>query len=171
MCFMSFMVEIFPLKSGVAVVGSIRPMRLRREAKATQQVWMPDSLIGPNRFSRCRLIFINLPVTSRQRIVVIIPWGTVVNTDSNSTETTRSDLRKVAGWIGAWIIALPLLYILSIGPVIKLGDMLSPSAGFQRVANTAYAPLFWISQNSDPFQDFLWWYIFDLWRCTMPPLK
>ena len=88
--------------------------------------------------------------------------------DTTNAEETRSDLRKAVSWIGALLIVLPIIYILSMGPATKLVDfhVITISAW-----KTFYSPLAPVCSRCEPFRDFLMWYIFDVWRNPYPPLK
>lgn len=66
-------------------------------------------------------------------------------------------------WV--WFVTLPVLYVLSVGPVIWIAALVSrwfPSAaGIQETAmfQTIYAPLRLAAHHSPWFSDFLFWYI------------
>ncbi len=56
------------------------------------------------------------------------------------------------------VLLLPVLYVLSIGPVVRwYPDELPPWA------LVLYAPLVWLDENSEAFRYFANWYA-DLWR-------
>ena len=84
-----------------------------------------------------------------------------MDSQTNSADETRSDLRKAASWIGTLIIALPVLYILSTGPVIKLaeGGVISGS-----MVEAIYGPVMTLSDHSEVFKKVLYWYVIDVWR-------
>ena len=75
-------------------------------------------------------------------------------------------------WVASLIIALPLLYVLSIGPVLKVSR-----ANHTLEVNTfwigffVYLPLDSLAKNCKPFEQFLDWYIDDVWRVPPPSFR
>jgi hypothetical protein len=95
-----------------------------------------------------------------------------MKTAPSATEATPKATRKKAKRVVALLIALPILNILSIGPVAKLVDtfpVLVPP--LEPVATFVYYPLSETAKQYDPVGRFLWWYVFDVWRCTPPQLR
>ena len=84
--------------------------------------------------------------------------------DSSNTEETRSDVRKATSLIGAVLLALPIIYVLSVGPAAKLAQyhVISPSA-----VVSFYAPLEWLARQSQPLGNLMRWYVLDVWRVKL----
>ena len=81
--------------------------------------------------------------------------------NATNTEPTRSDMRKAASWIGALLIALPIFYILSIGPAAKLVQYHVVNLSTIR---SFYAPLEWLGDQSKPMRIIIHWYVTEVWR-------
>jgi len=63
-------------------------------------------------------------------------------------------------WV--WIVGVMLvLYVLSVGPVMKLVQfrVVRPS-----VVDVAYSPVFWLTSQSLLMDRFYQWYVFRVWR-------
>ncbi len=56
------------------------------------------------------------------------------------------------------VVLLPVLYVLSIGPLVRWYPNELP-----RWALVFYAPLIWLDENSEAFREFVTWYA-DLWH-------
>jgi hypothetical protein len=68
---------------------------------------------------------------------------------------------SLAIWLIAAIVILPVVYVLSLGPAVRLfhgsnSPFIGLIAGF-------YSPLEWLARNCEPIGDVLGWYI-GLWR-------
>jgi hypothetical protein len=72
-----------------------------------------------------------------------------------------SDERKKRSraWIGWTLIALFVVYPLSMGPV----GWISNRNQSWRIFNAAYAPLIWLCESSEPISRGINWYL-DFWR-------
>ena len=75
--------------------------------------------------------------------------------------------RAIWGWaakkFAIFLVALPVLYVLSAGPVFKL--IVKSNLGFGAAIGwmlLIYRPLFFIANKFPPFRDALFWYI-GLW--------
>jgi len=82
--------------------------------------------------------------------------------DSRPMTDTANDQRRgstAAAWLVLASMLLPVLYVLSIGPAIRL---LSHSQ-YVGYAAAFYAPLDWLSMACKPFDDALRWYV-SLWQ-------
>ena len=72
-------------------------------------------------------------------------------------------------WTGVWWFAVALaLYVLSTGPVLRLGQAGCLPDGIARVM---YAPLWAVAPEQTPQGAVLVWYIFRLWKVEVPPYK
>lgn len=87
----------------------------------------------------------------------------------NSKELLMNDekQKRRSGWYW-WALLLPVIYVLSIGPVTKIYVEME-----QAHLNTEwikpcfyrfYAPLHWANRNSTWVDQFFDWYIDDLWQ-------
>jgi hypothetical protein len=73
----------------------------------------------------------------------------------------REQRGPFAGCLAVALLLLPLLYVLSLGPAVRLfHDSNSPFIGL--IAGF-YSPLKWLAQNCQPIGDALNWYI-SLWQ-------
>lgn len=81
-----------------------------------------------------------------------------MNAASEKQPANRS-LRRSFFRIFAWGLIVLILYILSIGPVLKLTD----DGNTSDVVMFLYTPLILLAQNCEPFGYFLFWYLFSLW--------
>jgi hypothetical protein len=85
-----------------------------------------------------------------------------------TTSVEPTEPRRSAGTSFLWLLAALVLYILSIGPVVKLNETFhiaenNPRLG--RCIGTFYAPLAWCApRNSSPFGKFILWYLHTVWR-------
>ena len=75
--------------------------------------------------------------------------------------TIRDRSEKKGGGVSAvgLLLALPLLYVLSVGPVARLAQ---ETGGSIRPIVVVYAPLSWATAKWGPAGDALRWYL-DLW--------
>jgi hypothetical protein len=70
--------------------------------------------------------------------------------------------RSLWPWIVATVVAVPVLYVLSIGPVLLLVSTLpNPEAGIE-VVGPAFEPLGMLAEHSHPFWVAIRWYV-NLW--------
>ena len=64
----------------------------------------------------------------------------------------------------AWAVLAIAIYVLSIGPVVKLvwtpGANKTPSV---RMMQQFYAPLTWVCENNSYAKDFVTWYLQQVW--------
>jgi len=82
--------------------------------------------------------------------------------NTHSIESADSDLvrdRPGSLWI-VWIILVPLVYVLSIGPAARLVAMPNINPDYLVVI---YRPLGLVADNCPPLKSVLRWYI-DLWK-------
>jgi hypothetical protein len=87
-------------------------------------------------------------------------------------KATNPEASRAISWVLAILITLPVLYILSVGPISKLADefaSLQPS--LNPVIEVVYAPLTAAMDHSPAFRDFVFWYVFDVWHIpfSKPP--
>jgi hypothetical protein len=78
-----------------------------------------------------------------------------------TTSVDPTEPRRSGGTSLLWLLALPVLYVLSIGPVAKLNDAVNfprnyPALG--RALETIYTPLTWCATHSPAFARFIIWY-------------
>jgi hypothetical protein len=72
-------------------------------------------------------------------------------------------------WIAALLIGLPVLYVLSRGPVEWLYVWGYLPNWTVAPMMTFYSPISWILENGpQPLKDVIHWYL-DLWRNSVPP--
>ena len=64
----------------------------------------------------------------------------------------------------AGVVAVPMLYALSLGPCVKLyhPSRMAGWEGLPRRVKMFYRPLFWTAYHSAPFSELMWWYT-DAW--------
>ena len=67
-----------------------------------------------------------------------------------------------AGWSAAALVLLPVLYVLSIGPIVKLESSGFESDWFWYAAEVFYAPVNWLADQNALFRDWLTYYA-DIW--------
>jgi hypothetical protein len=80
------------------------------------------------------------------------------STQSDTTTPKRSGL---PWWV--WVcVSVPLVYILSSGPVAKLGGLGYIHEPLYSAVTVIYAPLRWLGDICPPFEHFIDWYQ-DLW--------
>lgn len=70
--------------------------------------------------------------------------------------------RQGGVWLNflCWGIGLFALYLLSTGPVVKL---VCKGVINYHYAEAVYAPLIWLSDNCEPLEESLEWYVAELW--------
>jgi hypothetical protein len=82
-----------------------------------------------------------------------------------------SEPRHGAGGSSAfWLLALPVLYVLSIGPMAKIDktlDLTKNQPGLERGLEILYAPVVWCAKHSPTFKSLLLWYWRDVWHVKM----
>src|SRR5215831_18035266 len=66
-----------------------------------------------------------------------------------------------------WLFIAPVIYVLSIGPVAKLGHAVNlnqKAPAIERVLETIYIPVMWCAGQSRPSRNALDWYLFSFWK-------
>jgi hypothetical protein len=66
------------------------------------------------------------------------------------------------GWLVPMVVALPLLYVLMLGPLVKLDQEHLLPEWFGPVIRLAYTPLIWLVETFNPVEKVLDWYL-SLW--------
>lgn len=66
----------------------------------------------------------------------------------------RSSSTHTTAWVTC-AVAVPLLYFLSIGPMVALDTRLSFGSGAHLWLDKVYAPLIWIAERNDAFAQVL----------------
>jgi hypothetical protein len=62
------------------------------------------------------------------------------------------------------MVTLPLLYFLSVGPVMRLCELrIVPNA----VSRAVYTPLFYSAEACPPLKTCLFWYLHDVWGWSL----
>ena len=61
---------------------------------------------------------------------------------------TQNDIKKNSGNLWLWMILLPILYVLSMGPVAKYLSVMGASSEANNVAKAFYWPLIWLHGNT-----------------------
>jgi hypothetical protein len=83
--------------------------------------------------------------------------------ETERTKTERSFASHLLIWV-ALLFGLVALYVLSIGPALKL--VWTPGANKTagvRIMQNFYAPLSWVCENNTCAKDFVTWYIQQVW--------
>ncbi len=76
--------------------------------------------------------------------------------DKEKSDEGRTPRRK--RWIIA--IALPAVYVLSFGPVVRIAGWLNPSTELMAILQlVVYGPLIWVAERLPWFGAFLDWYV------------
>ena len=84
-----------------------------------------------------------------------------MKTESDSGDA-KSGLSRAAAWVVGTAILLPVFYVLSTGPVLKLVVTVPAlDRNFESIL-AVYAPLDYVYRQSEPVREFLDWYI-HLW--------
>jgi hypothetical protein len=86
-----------------------------------------------------------------------------------TTSAEPTELRRGRGTWSLWLIVLPVLYVLSIGPMTKLTLTLGVSntqPALEHCLEVFYAPVIWCATHSSYFNRFLRWYWRDVWHVT-----
>jgi hypothetical protein len=68
------------------------------------------------------------------------------------------------------LLAVFVVYPLSIGPVVRIHHKTNPNRPMLDAANTFYSPLFWFVENCRPMQNPFVWYV-NLWLPDEPDLS
>ena len=82
-----------------------------------------------------------------------------------SVENEPAKGRAGMSWVIWALVLIPLLYVLSIGPAARIYPSLrtrSPQAA--QALENLYKPLEILADHWKPFERFIRWYIFDLWK-------
>lgn len=66
-------------------------------------------------------------------------------------------------WFITAVLSLPLLYVLSTGPIGYLHDEGFIDEPYSRLFAMSYMPLWWLCEVCEPFSLALDWYLRDLW--------
>jgi hypothetical protein len=88
-------------------------------------------------------------------------YPAAMKTESDSGDA-KSGLSRAAAWVVGLAILLPVFYVLSTGPVIKLVMTLPVVERYAEPILAIYAPLDYLYRHSDAVHEFLDWYI-HLW--------
>ena len=84
-----------------------------------------------------------------------------MKSEADPNESVRSDSRKMVKWTIAVAVMVPVLYVLSTGPVARLAQ----AAGMEmHWLWTFYAPLRWLASHCPAFESFMRWYLMDVWQ-------
>lgn len=78
-----------------------------------------------------------------------------------------SEPRRGGGTSSLWLLALPVLYVLSIGPMAKIDktlDFTKHQPRLERGLEIFYAPVVWCAVHSQSFRRLLLWYWRDVWH-------
>ena len=85
--------------------------------------------------------------------------GAEKETTPGAADPESSGERPRSGvWWVSWLIIIPLLYVLSVGPVAKLAEVLR-SRRLQGMATVVYSPLRLVYFNSSAARHFFDWYL------------
>ena len=82
-------------------------------------------------------------------------------------ESERNDGRRGMLW---WVIGLAVaivVYVLSIGPVMKLDQKVHPPYGSSPIVQKVYWPLWALSGRVRPMNRALSWYVFEVCRVRL----
>ena len=82
---------------------------------------------------------------------------------SNREEHGRGRSGVAIAVIGVLVLAIPLLYVLSVGPAAYVYDRIDDSSALATTLQTIYAPLGWVSEQSSLTRDALNWYL-SVWQ-------
>jgi hypothetical protein len=78
-----------------------------------------------------------------------------------TTSMEPSEPRRDGGGIWPlWLLALPFVYVLSVGPVARHYWHLTPSQPVPSI----YVPLFTLAGTSQPLENLFGWYLFTIWH-------
>jgi len=87
-------------------------------------------------------------------------------TETGSVEPT-APRRGGGGTLSLWLLALPVLYVLSSGPVAKLDTTFNFPKNqpmLEHGLEIIYWPVAWCTRHSSFFGGFLLWYWRDVWH-------
>ena len=74
--------------------------------------------------------------------------------ESNTGNETSG--ASIGLWVGIGLVLLPIIYILSVGPAVRMAYAMDWPTPFIEIP---YAPLIWVYENSDSFESFIDWYL------------
>jgi hypothetical protein len=91
-------------------------------------------------------------------------------TDQPQNTDELSEPRRGRGTWALWLLALPVLYVLSSGPMAKVDTTFNfpkNQPTLERGLEIIYWPVAWCATHSSHFQRFLTWYWGDVWHVKM----
>lgn len=74
----------------------------------------------------------------------------------------RAIIRRILTWVGGVLIAAPVFYFLSIGPVVWWSEKFLPGGFSFQTYDNYYRPLRWACEASPAFRGAVLWYA-ELW--------
>jgi hypothetical protein len=90
-----------------------------------------------------------------------------LESQTKSTVPEPTQPRHGGGTLLLWLLALPVLYILSMGPTAKINTayiLPRNQNAIERGLDAIYWPVDWCALHCRPFRLFLHWYLGDVWH-------